>query len=400
MKKIYQLAEKIASLKAIHLFAVILILSFVSIWELYTFYPEKYYTFSAFFSTFAYSVWFLSIGTLLYQKAKKKPQKRFYFFLFSILILPVMQVGIFFSKFSLVPYYQSGEVPNVEAINTVQFFSYLYTIAFGYLHYFLTIILRQNETGETKMEWKTFGSFIFLILGVWNVTPRIRHVLFPKQPKESYQPRTQKIANIFVIIFIFGYIIASVVATWKIMQKSTNRYYQKSEIIQRSQQKLEEQQFIEKLKTLPDKEIEQAILEYAVEKIYQGTETEIQAFTKLPRGFQIVYTTRVLEDEVNNGGFNQYFYNSSGQFADKAVESYQALGLYDHAQIVREAIQVFNDESELHTVTKEKATLEAFMNSYQETKLGEVDHKFYDLPEGRITRVKYIRANYQDFITK
>ena len=48
-----------------------------------------------------------------------------------------------------------------------------------------------------------------------------------------------------------------------------------------------------------------------------------------------------LEREVNNGGFNQYFSNSSGEYAQETILSLKTIGAYKTASIVQMAIAQF-----------------------------------------------------------
>jgi hypothetical protein len=48
-----------------------------------------------------------------------------------------------------------------------------------------------------------------------------------------------------------------------------------------------------------------------------------------------------LEADVNNGGFDQYYFNSSGDLAGDAVESLNAIGAKNTADVVRQANALF-----------------------------------------------------------
>jgi hypothetical protein len=48
-----------------------------------------------------------------------------------------------------------------------------------------------------------------------------------------------------------------------------------------------------------------------------------------------------LEAEVNNGGFDQYFFNSSGDNASAAIEALEAIGARKTAEILRTACARF-----------------------------------------------------------
>lgn len=51
-----------------------------------------------------------------------------------------------------------------------------------------------------------------------------------------------------------------------------------------------------------------------------------------------------IEREVNNGGFNQYFINSSGDFAHENVLSLKTIGANKTADILQQAIDQFPDK--------------------------------------------------------
>ena len=53
------------------------------------------------------------------------------------------------------------------------------------------------------------------------------------------------------------------------------------------------------------------------------------------------YLNQNLEREVNNGGFNQYFWNSSGDFAHETIASLNLIGASHTAKILQQAIDQF-----------------------------------------------------------
>lgn len=56
---------------------------------------------------------------------------------------------------------------------------------------------------------------------------------------------------------------------------------------------------------------------------------------------QIFYFNQNLEMEINNGGFNQYFFNSYGDFAHETVLSLKAINANKMAGILQLAINQF-----------------------------------------------------------
>ena len=66
---------------------------------------------------------------------------------------------------------------------------------------------------------------------------------------------------------------------------------------------------------------------------------------KLTEPQLLFYLNQNLEREVNNGGFNQYFSNSSGDNAHEALLSLKAIGAEKTADILQKAIDQFPNKS-------------------------------------------------------
>ena len=150
---------------------------------------------------------------------------------------------------------------------------------------------------------------------------------------------------------------------------------------------------------ISDANLEYAIIDYVYSKINGNWEKEYAIVTSLPKSFQMVYSTDQLEGEVNNGGFNQYFWNSSGAFQNEALEGYKTLGATEHIEIVEEAIKIYQGIAPKIKKFKDKGTLEAFSESYKDNPLDKCDEKFFKLNAGPI-RIKYIREHLDQFTGK
>jgi Domain of unknown function (DUF4375) len=71
---------------------------------------------------------------------------------------------------------------------------------------------------------------------------------------------------------------------------------------------------------------------------------EGSAFDALPERDRILVAIWGLEADVNNGGFDQYYFNSSGDRAFFAAEALERIGASQMAAIVREANALFGPE--------------------------------------------------------
>ena len=58
----------------------------------------------------------------------------------------------------------------------------------------------------------------------------------------------------------------------------------------------------------------------------------------LPEKEKVVYTIAVLDMEINNGGFNQYFINGYGQFAKETIESLKTISAFKASEILTKAL--------------------------------------------------------------
>jgi hypothetical protein len=54
-----------------------------------------------------------------------------------------------------------------------------------------------------------------------------------------------------------------------------------------------------------------------------------------------LYATSVCDGEVCNGGFYQFYSNRTGVLGPEAVEAFDAIGLPEFAEIVRETLRMF-----------------------------------------------------------
>jgi hypothetical protein len=64
-------------------------------------------------------------------------------------------------------------------------------------------------------------------------------------------------------------------------------------------------------------------------------------YSKLSTAEKTIYTVWWLEAEVNNGGFDQYFFNSAGDNARDVPEAFSRIGAPQTAALVRKAIALF-----------------------------------------------------------
>ncbi|SRR5258705_4682346 len=65
----------------------------------------------------------------------------------------------------------------------------------------------------------------------------------------------------------------------------------------------------------------------------------------LPEHLKTIYTIVVVENQVINGGFDQYFTNLYGQFAFMTVVSLQNINAFEKSVLASTALKIYNPEN-------------------------------------------------------
>lgn len=112
---------------------------------------------------------------------------------------------------------------------------------------------------------------------------------------------------------------------------------------------------------------------------------------------QVFYICNNLEEEVNNGGFSQYLYNSSGDQAHRVVECLKTIGATRTADICRTAFDAFG-----YPIPHNREEREAFLDRYETEQVSNIlslcDDRFYDYPDDLETlNYRYIMENRSYF---
>lgn len=141
------------------------------------------------------------------------------------------------------------------------------------------------------------------------------------------------------------------------------------------------------LKQLPDTELASAVQQHVFMRVNDDPEREAEILASLPNGVRAVYAGLILDAQVQNGGFNQFFWNSA-RFAEAALTGLQELGAKEHADLLRQAMDTaISDYGELLPYYIE-GSVRAFSGSYHEGIFDDLDSRYHELPhlEGLLAR--------------
>lgn len=110
-----------------------------------------------------------------------------------------------------------------------------------------------------------------------------------------------------------------------------------------------------------------------------------------------IFVTQELENEVNNGGFFQFFDNSSGQFASEIVQAFINIGAEKTAEICRKAVEAFGQELPVDWEER-RSLLDQIADAAVADVLDACDTAFYSYEEDlEALNAAYIRKHIEHF---
>ena len=154
--------------------------------------------------------------------------------------------------------------------------------------------------------------------------------------------------------------------------------------------------------TTADENLLQVVFDNLSEKQSIDYEKEYETVMTWNKSRQAIYMIWALEAEVNNGGYNQFYFNSSGQFYKHLPDALKHVGANKFSDLTKRANDTFEKENPKITQHQD-GTLEGFSKSYNDNPLNKFDEEFYDLYKTenlQQIQVDYIRKNKKEFIDK
>ena len=122
------------------------------------------------------------------------------------------------------------------------------------------------------------------------------------------------------------------------------------------------------------------------------TDKEIkQGYESLTSAERIIYQVWVLEEEVDNGGFYQYFFSSAGDHALETLDTLRLIGAVNATHLLEQAIQVFGNTP---FPSNREERLERMDEIPEEERgvWGDLDFEFYTPNE----KIYFLVVNYLD----
>ena len=156
------------------------------------------------------------------------------------------------------------------------------------------------------------------------------------------------------------------------------------------------------IETTSDDNLLQVVFDNLSEKQPDNYEKEFEIVMSWNKSRQAIYMIWALEAEVNNGGYNQFYFNSSGQFYKYLPDALRLVGANKFADLTEKANKIFETEND--KITKHQdGTIEGFSKSYDDNPLNDLDTEFYELYKTenlQRIQVDFIRKNRNQFVDK
>jgi hypothetical protein len=101
----------------------------------------------------------------------------------------------------------------------------------------------------------------------------------------------------------------------------------------------------------------------------------------LPENYKITYLAVILNNQIYNGGFQQYFYNGYGQFASETINVLNRIGAPKKAGLLKQAIDAVNVNQYPDDLFREKILKRELENLWDEKEddiIDKLDDLYYE----------------------
>lgn len=133
-------------------------------------------------------------------------------------------------------------------------------------------------------------------------------------------------------------------------------------------------------------------IEQALEKSL--IELEDKGFDSIREPERVLATIWSVEAEVNNGGFDQLFYNSAGDLSFFAAKALNAIGAHKMAAIAQKALDLFGEGGPPKDRDMRVDELESISEKHEEY-LNKLGYEFTEYPDNiQELLLTYVQSNF------
>lgn len=133
----------------------------------------------------------------------------------------------------------------------------------------------------------------------------------------------------------------------------------------------------EKLKTQSDDDFDFEIADYLLTIKFEGKSlNQIQ---------KRVVSTNILDNEVFNGGFDQFYFNNENEYIDDAIDGLREFGANEFLELTIKSKEIYLKDKELYADDRNP-------------NFDPLDNKFYELDHYAELRINYVRSHLDEII--
>jgi hypothetical protein len=131
------------------------------------------------------------------------------------------------------------------------------------------------------------------------------------------------------------------------------------------------------------------------EIIWKKTESSDDNFSNLTEPERVFIFVEMLEGQINNGGFDQFFFNSSGDYTYKIVSAYETIKAFKTTDLIKNAIKLF-PVLPVSKDTKTRRRILQYLDERISEEWDKLDSKFYEYEENIVDLlIEYMKANIE-----
>lgn len=108
--------------------------------------------------------------------------------------------------------------------------------------------------------------------------------------------------------------------------------------------------------------------------IYEGPVVFLDTYGRASIPSRLLFAAHFCQSEVCNGGFWQFFRNSTGVLAPEAVEAFKAIGLSELATVIEQAMEIFGPE-----YIRDRGLRQKLLESLDDSMFNQLDSRFFEL---------------------
>jgi Domain of unknown function (DUF4375) len=107
--------------------------------------------------------------------------------------------------------------------------------------------------------------------------------------------------------------------------------------------------------------------------IYKGPEVFLRTFASVDQNIGLLYAAHFVQSEVCNGGFKQFFGNSTGVLAPEAIRGFELIGMTETAQVVRVGTVLLGEP-----YPRDRAYRKTVLSQVSNEELRRLDEQFFE----------------------